>query len=229
MDAIRPQQWLFEPADCVGSFVPVRMWQAALPVYRAMLARRAQPGHDEADVWRSDTRMMQRWVEQAHRTRWRLARRDDEGCGRGELGGRGASGGTGRPNVVGCERVRAQARQPALPPQRAPRWTSTSASSTCLLLTYWWRPVTAMRRRLQAALTRAQPTRRSCEARLALTEQLHRALVWAGLNEEQPGSLPRHWRGQLALVRSMLRRQLSEQPGEAAATAGCFAGKGASR
>ena len=68
-------------------------------------------------------------------------------------------------------------------------------------------------RRMQAALTRTQPTRRSCQARLALADWLHRRLRRAGLHtdaDDHPAWLLRHYRSQVALLRSTLQRQLSE-------------------
>ena len=68
-------------------------------------------------------------------------------------------------------------------------------------------------RRMQAALTRTQPTRRSCKMRLALADWLHRRLRRSGLHtdaDDHPAWLLRHYRSQVELLRSMLRRQLGE-------------------
>ena len=76
------------------------------------------------------------------------------------------------------------------------------------------------RQRMHTALTRTQPTRRSCELRLALADWLHRRL-----NRELPvdGSLHpdwllRHYRQQVALLRSTLAEQLSALPVELTST-----------
>ena len=66
--------------------------------------------------------------------------------------------------------------------------------------------------RMQAALTRTQPTRRSCKTRLALADWLHRRLGRGGLptnTDNHPAWLLRHYRAQVALLRSTLQRQLS--------------------
>ena len=73
--------------------------------------------------------------------------------------------------------------------------------------------------RMQAALTRTQPTRRSCETRLALADWLHRRLRRGGLHTDavdHPAWLLRHYRSQVALLRSTLQRQLSELASAAA-------------
>ena len=67
-------------------------------------------------------------------------------------------------------------------------------------------------RRMQAALTRTQPTRRSCEVRLALADLLHRRLMRSGLrtnNRELPAWLLRHHRRKLAWLRAGLHKQLA--------------------
>ena len=67
--------------------------------------------------------------------------------------------------------------------------------------------------RMQAALARTQPTRRSCEKRLALADWLHRRLRRGGLHNDGSDRhvwLLRHYRRQVALLRSTLQRQLSE-------------------
>lgn len=69
-------------------------------------------------------------------------------------------------------------------------------------------------RRMQAALTRTWPTRRSCEVRLALADWLHRRLRRGGLptnQRDQPAWLLRYYRKQVALLRSSLRHQLTER------------------
>ena len=68
-------------------------------------------------------------------------------------------------------------------------------------------------KRLLAALTRTQPTQRSCEVRLALADWLWRRLRRGRLHTDQqaqPVWLLRSRRKQVALLRSTLRRQLSE-------------------
>ena len=81
--------------------------------------------------------------------------------------------------------------------------------------------------RLHAALTRTQPTQRSCEMRLALADWLHRRLRRGGLRTDDHSSDPAHpkWllrscRRQVALVRSTLRQQLSELISSAATAVG---------
>ena len=77
-------------------------------------------------------------------------------------------------------------------------------------------------RRMQAALTRTQPTRRSCKMRLALADWLHRRLRRGGLHTDQKQEQPwllRHYRAQVALLRSTLQRQLSELAAASASTA----------
>ena len=68
--------------------------------------------------------------------------------------------------------------------------------------------------RIRAAFTRTQPSQRSCEVRLALAEWLHRRLrrgkLRADDNHRLPKSLLLRYRMHVALLRSMLRRQLSE-------------------
>ena len=69
--------------------------------------------------------------------------------------------------------------------------------------------------RMQAALTRTQPSQRSCKARLALAEWLHRRLRRGGMyaNEVELGfhkSQLRRYRLLGALLRSTLQRQLHE-------------------
>ena len=76
-------------------------------------------------------------------------------------------------------------------------------------------------KRLLAALTRTQPTQRSCEVRLALADWLHKRLRRGRLHTDQqaqPKWLLRSRRKQVALLRSTLRQQLSELT-EAASTA----------
>ena len=66
--------------------------------------------------------------------------------------------------------------------------------------------------RMQAALTRTQPTRRSCESRLALADWLHRRLRRGGLrtgSHAHPSGLLRHHRQQVALLRATLQQQLT--------------------
>ena len=68
-------------------------------------------------------------------------------------------------------------------------------------------------RRLQSALTRMRPTRRSCETRLALADWLHRRLRRSSLytdHHHQPAWLLRRYRKQVAQIRFTLQRQLSE-------------------
>ena len=68
-------------------------------------------------------------------------------------------------------------------------------------------------KRLLAALTRTQPTQRSCEARLALADWLWRRLRRGRLRTDQqaqPKWLLRSRRKQVALVRTTLWQQLSE-------------------
>ena len=67
--------------------------------------------------------------------------------------------------------------------------------------------------RMRRALARTQPTRRSCETRLALANWLHRRLRRGGLPTDDsnfPAWLLRHYRALVALLRSTLQRQLSE-------------------
>ena len=69
------------------------------------------------------------------------------------------------------------------------------------------------RQRVQAAMRRTQPTRRSCEVRLALADWLHSRLRRGGLHVDPPHPpawLLRHYRRQVALLRSTLQQQLSE-------------------
>ena len=77
--------------------------------------------------------------------------------------------------------------------------------------------VRAELQRMQAALTRTQPSQRSCEARLALADWLHRRLRRGKLETIEhhshiPHSKPllRRYRLLVALLRSTLHRQLSE-------------------
>ena len=80
----------------------------------------------------------------------------------------------------------------------------------------WTRADTA---RLHASLTRTQPTQRSCEARLALADWLHRRLMRASLLTGQQSFQPwllSHRRKQVQLLRCVLQRQLSELGVEAA-------------
>ena len=72
-------------------------------------------------------------------------------------------------------------------------------------------------RRLHTALTRTQPTQRSCEVRLALAEWLHRRLRRGRLHTDDHSSSPDHPKSHLrkhrqlvALLRSTLRQQLTE-------------------
>ena len=71
--------------------------------------------------------------------------------------------------------------------------------------------------RINKALTRTEPTQRSCEVRLALADWLHRRLRRGKLrtddhstNATHPKRLLRSCRKHVALLRCMLRRQLSE-------------------
>ena len=71
--------------------------------------------------------------------------------------------------------------------------------------------------RMHAELTRTQPSRRSCEVRLALADWLHRRLRRGGLgtNEHLPHPEPakpmlHRYRLMVALLQSTLHRQLSE-------------------
>ena len=66
--------------------------------------------------------------------------------------------------------------------------------------------------RLLAALARTQPTRRSCETRLALTDWLHKRLKQGRLrtNEDRPAWLLRHYRRQVELLLRKLHRDLRE-------------------
>ena len=66
---------------------------------------------------------------------------------------------------------------------------------------------------MQTALSRTQPTRRSCETRLALARWLHRRLRRGGLHisgQQQSMWLLRHYRRQVALLHRVLRWQLDE-------------------
>ena len=75
--------------------------------------------------------------------------------------------------------------------------------------------------RMLSALTRTRPSRRSCEVRLALAEWLHRRLRRGGLHTNQwvhehylyAYSLLHRFRLQVALLRSILPRQLSDAGG----------------
>ena len=66
--------------------------------------------------------------------------------------------------------------------------------------------------RMRVALCRTQPTRRSCETRLALADWLHKRLRRGGLRTDgdQPTWLLAHYRRQLAVLRSTLRGHLSQ-------------------
>ena len=72
--------------------------------------------------------------------------------------------------------------------------------------------------RMRAALTRTQPTQRSCDVRLALADWLHRRLRRGRLCTDdyspnpplRPKSLLRRYRIQVALLRYTLRQQLTE-------------------
>ena len=77
--------------------------------------------------------------------------------------------------------------------------------------------VRAELQRMRAALIRTQPAQRSCEVRLALADWLHRRLRSSRLCTDDskvrpryPRSLLRRYRLPVALLRSMLQRQLSE-------------------
>ena len=69
---------------------------------------------------------------------------------------------------------------------------------------------------MRPVLARTQPSRRSCEVRLALADWLHRRVRRAGLAVEfhpflySTISLLHRYRMQVALLRSTLQRQLSE-------------------
>ena len=67
--------------------------------------------------------------------------------------------------------------------------------------------------RMSAALTRTQPSARSCKVRLKLAEWLHRRLGRSGLCTDwhnRPAGLLQHYRRQVALLRSTLQKQLRE-------------------
>jgi len=70
--------------------------------------------------------------------------------------------------------------------------------------------------RMHAALTRTQPTRRSCELRLALADWLHRRLMRGGLHA---GDLCCPATIRLAQLRSLLQSQLDELNKSEVATA----------
>ena len=78
--------------------------------------------------------------------------------------------------------------------------------------------------RMRVALTRTQPSQRSCRVRLALAEWLHRRLRRSRLRIEDQASLPQYskslllYRMQVALLRCTLRQQLSELTWATAAT-----------
>ena len=70
---------------------------------------------------------------------------------------------------------------------------------------------------MRAALTRTQPTQRSCEVRLALADLLHRRLRRGGLYTDDHDSRPLHpkalllrYRAQVAVIRCTLRQQLRQ-------------------
>ena len=72
-------------------------------------------------------------------------------------------------------------------------------------------------RRMHAALTRTQPTQRSCQVRLALADWLHRRLLRGKLFREDDQEDPRYpksllfrYRMLMLLLRSTLQRQLTE-------------------
>ena len=72
-------------------------------------------------------------------------------------------------------------------------------------------------RRMRAALTRTQPSKCSCRVRLALADWLHRQLRRGKLPTDDRSFRPRHpksllrcYRKQVALLRSIRRRQVSE-------------------
>ena len=72
--------------------------------------------------------------------------------------------------------------------------------------------------RMHAALTRTQPTQRSCEVRLALADWLHRRLRRAKLHVNEDGhahmtyfiSQMRRWCDKVAVIRCTLRQQRTE-------------------
>ena len=80
--------------------------------------------------------------------------------------------------------------------------------------------------RMRAALTRTQPTERSCRVRLALADWLHRRLRRGKLPTDNHDSFPDHsksqlrrYRKQVALLRSVLQGQVSELPAQSTSTA----------
>jgi len=93
--------------------------------------------------------------------------------------------------------------------------------STCSALDHGERLRRGEMQRMRTALTRTQPTEQSCRVRLALADWLHRRLrrgglltddlvAWANSVPRHPKSLLRHYRMQVALLRSTLQRQLDE-------------------
>ena len=80
--------------------------------------------------------------------------------------------------------------------------------------------VRAEMQRMRTALTRTQPTKRSCEVRLALADWLHRRLRRGRLRTDEPTrskSLLHRYRLLATLLRCTLRRQLSALAEETAA------------
>ena len=65
-------------------------------------------------------------------------------------------------------------------------------------------------RRMHAALTRTQPSQRSCDARLAVADWLHRRFKRAGLYVNTVTYQESMWCDRVALIRCTLRQQLSE-------------------
>jgi len=72
-------EWTLPISQCVSGqqrSIPVGVWQAALPGFRAVIARRMEDSRDER---REQAQQLSKWVSGEQPTQWMLARRDDKG------------------------------------------------------------------------------------------------------------------------------------------------------